>query len=310
MVAAAAAPSLASTMFDTVLVGVDGRQGGHDAIALARLLAAPAAAVTFSHVYDLPTAGGRAAAVALPLELEAAERLLRREAMQAPLLAEAAAVRDSSVGRGLHRLAEQRRAELLVVGSCHRGMFGRVLLGDDTSGALNGAPCAVAIAPHGYAASGSHRLERIGVGYDLSPESASALQVARALAAHHRSKIKALSVVSLQSIPYGEAVPEQWPSIAGQLVADERHRLSKLEGVEGDATYGDPSEELAALSADLDLLVVGSRGYGPVGRLFNGSTSNYLGRRSRCPLLVLPRGAARPRLPSDSDPKVAAAPRA
>ncbi|MBV9050347.1 MAG: universal stress protein [Solirubrobacterales bacterium] len=280
-------------MFEKLLVGVDGRQGGHDAIALARLLAAPGAAVTFGHVYDLPTAVGRAAALALPSEVEAAEQLLDREAALADLLAEPAAIQDSSVGRGLHRLAEQRGAELLVVGSCHRGMLGRVFLGDDTSRALNGAPCAVAIAPRGYAVSGSHPFERIGVGCDVSPETVTALQVARALGARHGSTIRALSVVSLQSIPYGELIPEQWPKIAGPMLLDELHRLSRLEGVEGDATYGDPGEELAAFSAELDLLVVGSRSYGRIGRLFRGSTSNYLTRRSRCPLLVLPRSASR-----------------
>jgi hypothetical protein len=36
-------------------------------------------------------------------------------------------------------------------------------------------------------------------------------------------------------------------------------------------------------------LVVGSRGYGPVGRLIHGSTSQQLARTARCPLLVLAR---------------------
>jgi len=44
-------------------------------------------------------------------------------------------------------------------------------------------------------------------------------------------------------------------------------------------------------SASVDLLVVGSRGYGPLGRLVHGSTSHRLARLARCPLLVLPRAA-------------------
>ena len=44
----------------------------------------------------------------------------------------------------------------------------------------------------------------------------------------------------------------------------------------------------------LDLLVVGSRNYGPVKRLVLGSTSNYLARHARGPLLVLPRVATSP----------------
>ena len=43
------------------------------------------------------------------------------------------------------------------------------------------------------------------------------------------------------------------------------------------------------MSGSLDLLVVGSRGYGPIGRLVHGSTSRELTLRAQCPLLVLTR---------------------
>jgi nucleotide-binding universal stress UspA family protein len=64
------------------------------------------------------------------------------------------------------------------VGSSRRGLLGRVLMGDDMRGALNGAPCAIAIAPTDY----SHEpvaMREIGVGYDGSPESRHALDLAR-----------------------------------------------------------------------------------------------------------------------------------
>ena len=54
---------------------------------------------------------------------------------------------------------------------------------------------------------------------------------------------------------------------------------------------GTPWKELASRSADLDLLVVGARGYGPVRRLLLGSTSAKLARHAACPLLVAPRDA-------------------
>ncbi|MGP0033171.1 MAG: universal stress protein [Solirubrobacteraceae bacterium] len=44
-------------------------------------------------------------------------------------------------------------------------------------------------------------------------------------------------------------------------------------------------------SASLDLLILGSRSYGPLGRLVHGSTSQQLARTARCPLLVLTRAA-------------------
>ena len=46
-------------------------------------------------------------------------------------------------------------------------------------------------------------------------------------------------------------------------------------------------EELGVYSASLDLQSVGSRGYGPIGRLIHGSTSQQLARTARCPFLVL-----------------------
>ena len=51
------------------------------------------------------------------------------------------------VGRGLHELAEEQRADLLVVGSTRHAVIGRVLMGDDCRAALDGAPCALGVAP-------------------------------------------------------------------------------------------------------------------------------------------------------------------
>jgi nucleotide-binding universal stress UspA family protein len=55
--------------------------------------------------------------------------------------------------------------------------------------------------------------------------------------------------------------------------------------------YGLTGEELAAFGDQVDILVVGSRGYGPIRRLVLGSTAAHLERHARCSLLVLPRSA-------------------
>jgi nucleotide-binding universal stress UspA family protein len=75
------------------------------------------------------------------------------------------------------------------------------------------------------------------------------------------------------------------------MLAEAKARLGALEGVEGRAVYGLVGEELAAFGDSVDLLVVGSRNYGPVLRLVLGSTSDFLERHARCSLLVLPRGS-------------------
>jgi len=53
---------------------------------------------------------------------------------------------------------------------------------------------------------------------------------------------------------------------------------------------GIPTQALARFGEEVDLLVVGSRGFGPARRMLFGSTSEYLVRHIRCPLLIVRRG--------------------
>jgi nucleotide-binding universal stress UspA family protein len=162
-----------------------------------------------------------------------------------------------------------------------------VLIGDDTSAALNGASCSIAVAPTNYSLR-PHAMREIGVGYDGSPESAHALSVARMLAGASGAKLSALEAVSIPSDAFlGPGAVDN----SRRLLEDAHARIAALGDVEPRAAYGQPAEELALYSASLDLLIVGSRGYGPIGRLVHGSTSHQLARSARCPLLVLTRTA-------------------
>jgi nucleotide-binding universal stress UspA family protein len=275
-------------MFENVIVGVDGYQGGRDAIALARQLVAPNARLTLAHVYGGHTIGGRASAMAVPFELEAGEQVLARTLRETELDAETELVFGESVGRGLHELADRLHADLLVVGSTHRALLGRVLAGDDARAALNGAPCGVAVASRGYAQS-PRQLLRLGVGYDDSPESVRALAAARALAERYDSRIQALWVVTLPTVQEEAPLPAGWDETIGRLEQEYSARLSELGDVEGHVASGAPREELVQFAKDIDLLIVGSRSYGPWGRLVHGSVSGYLLGHASCSLLVLPR---------------------
>jgi len=275
-------------VFENVIVGVDGRPGGRDAIALAKQLAAPDTRIALAHVYGSDGMLGRGGGLALAAERESSTQMLQREREAGSLDADLVMAMGPAVGRALHDLAGGQHADLLVVGTCHRGLLGRVLAGNDALATLNGAPCAVAIAPSGYEHHVSE-LQTVGVGEDASSESAMALQAARELADRHGAEVRALSVVSLQSVPSDSSGPADCADTTERLLGEERSRLESIPGIAGDAVYGDPSDELARLSESVDLLVVGSRGHGPFGRLMNGSSSNYLARRVHCPLLVLPR---------------------
>ena len=281
-------------MYKSVLVGVDFRQSGRDAIALARTLTDPQGSMTLVHVYPgrfMPTHA--VTPERLDEERARGERRLETERSEMGVEAELVLTQGPTPGQGLHEQAEQRAADLLVLGSCHRGTVGRAMLGDDTRGALNGAPCAIAIAPTGYAEQ-PQRLAKIGVGYNGSPESKVALQAAKDLAASTGAEIVAFHLVTLPAYAYG-AVGAAVLANLDVAVEEAEKEVHALEGVEGRAQYGLASD-LADLAADVDLMVVGSRGYGPWGRLVHGSTSNRLARHIRAPLLVVPRGA-----PSEED---------
>ncbi|HEX8975468.1 MAG TPA: universal stress protein [Solirubrobacteraceae bacterium] len=279
-------------MFKNVLVGVDAHEGGRDAVALGRRLLADGGELTLAYVYagDARTWRGSNATYDA-VEAERARELLEQASREAGVQGTPRWIGAPSVGHGLHVLAEDVGADLLVVGSTRRGLLGRVHLADDTRAALNGAPCPVAVAPAGYK---DHpvAMREIGVGYDGSPESEHALSVARALAAELHCEISALEAVSVPTyLAHGRSAPDGTPIT--ELVSESRDRIAALGGVTPHAVYGDPAEELALYSASLDVLVIGSRSYGPIGRLLHGSTAHRLARSARCPLLILTKAAGR-----------------
>jgi nucleotide-binding universal stress UspA family protein len=275
-----------STRFTNVLVGVDGSAAGRDAIALGAMLRSPHGSLTLAHVSTYGAAH-------LRLDAKSARDMLERERAQARIVAEVRDIASPSVGRGLHQLAEQYAADLLVVGSSSRGMLGRVLSGDDMRASLNGASCAVAVAPHGYAQS-TASIKAVGVGYNGTPEAEAALAVARGLAARYGATVRALTVVNPipGAIGYSEAFDPGWSMAIEVVGRTANERLELLDGVDGGVAVGVPSEALAAFGAEVDLLVVGSRSYGPVRRMMLGSTSVRLAHGTLCPLLVLPRPVA------------------
>lgn len=278
-------------MFKNALVGVDGKPNGRDAVALASQLTDPDGKLTLAHIHTGELHPSHAVTPGVVREeREASEKLLEAERATAGITAELISIVAVSPGRGLHLQAEEQGADLLVVGSSSRGALGRAMLGDDTRAALNGAPCAVAIAPLGYAEH-PDPIAKVGVAYNGSPESKSALALARDLAAPSGATIHALEVVPIMTYAYSGMVPTAIGDSVEVMIEEANARLKELPDVQGRAVYGLIGEELAAFGDELDVLVVGSRGYGPVKRLMLGSTSEYLERHARCSLVVIPRVA-------------------
>jgi nucleotide-binding universal stress UspA family protein len=284
-------------MFKNVIVGVDGTQNGCDAIALASRLLAGDGELTLAHVYEAPRL--RAAAEGMEDDPRLVrEQFLARERALAHVDAQILTVMAPTPGHGLHVLAEQRDADLLVVGSCSRSAAGQAMLGNNTRAALNGAPCAVAIAARGYAE--RKPIARVGVAYNRSRESEGALAMAHAIALSHRSSIHLLQVVPVMERAGDVAACASLDDDVQSLLQRAEDHMSSLPSAEGRAVYGLIGEELAEFGRKLDLLLVGSRGYGPIGRVMLGNTTNFLERRGGCSLLVLTRS---PAFPADARPR-------
>jgi nucleotide-binding universal stress UspA family protein len=90
---------------------------------------------------------------------------------------------------------------------------------------------------------------------------------------------------------------KDWVDVEGQHRIEAERELRRVVAalddgvtVEVDAFVGDPAEVIVELSKGLDLLVCGSRGYGPARAVLLGSVSRRVTAEAQCPVIVLPRG--------------------
>ena len=244
-------------MFDNVVVGIDTYEAGRDALELAKQLVPPDGDMLLVFVQVVMRAPG--SDTDPQWQLDERRRALERLASvrdDANADAQLLTVQAGSVARGLHE-AVRRHGDLLVIGVSRRDEFERTFVGDDTRQVLQGAPCAVAVAPTGYATR-LPSLDTIGVGYDGSPASEQALTVAGKLARERGAELSASEAVA-----------------------------AELRGVKPHVASGDAAQALARYAASIDLLVVGSHEHRLRDRFSSGSTSQRLADSVACPLLVL-----------------------
>ena len=201
-------------------------------------------------------------------------------------------VASSSPARALHDTAEREGADLIVIGSTHRGAAGRVLLGSVGERLLHGGPCAVAIAPRGYRQGEHFGFGLIGVAYDGGPEAEHAVAQAGGIAAATGAGVRLIGVLPPASAGSGSAREDQLRSELSERI-ESASRAIREQGVEAEVVVreGEPVDVLSDQGVELDLLVLGSRGYGPLKRTLLGGVSSRVMDTSPCPVLVVPRGA-------------------
>ncbi len=295
-----------------VIVGFDAHEESDDALVLAEALAKVMDAEL--HVATVLPRGGipfeaaiTGGSVSEQLDqglYESAERRLGHDNfIRASLDGE---LGGRSAARALYEYAAEQRADLIAVGSSHRGKLGRLLPGSVGESLLRGAPCAVAVAPRGFAKRDHTDFSLIGIAYDGSEEANLALKEAKLLA---RALDGELRVITVNPVVPRSVLPvltrfELNAESMESLFADQRRfyrraldtavaKLGDESTVEARFEEGDPAVVLAEQGIELDLLVMGSRGYGPVRSALLGGISSAVMRSAPCPVLITPRGLER-----------------
>lgn len=290
-------------MAGTIVIGFDGSDCGEDALALGLVLcratgASPVVAVVYPEQY--PIGVGRVDAEWVAYLEERAEELLQRarRVLGDGVAADYRTVSAASESRGLHELAEREQAEVVVIGSTHRGPLGRTYPGSTGDRLLQGSAWPVAVAPRGLREDPPPALRTVAVAFLDTPEAHEALDFAAALAQRSDARLRLLSVLPSRAEVFAPVVGRDaeaaFASRAREVFqAALDHALAGLGGrveATGELLEGDVVDALATLDRrDADLLVCGSRGYGPIRRVLLGGVSSRLLRRAACPLLVVPR---------------------
>jgi nucleotide-binding universal stress UspA family protein len=300
------APTAKEHPVSTILIGVDDTERSADAIAFGgRLAEATGAHAVIAHAYAYSDAHGRANPAHRNELREQALAIVREQrARLAKLPDDRVTIRitaDPSPAKALHHLAHAEKAALLVVGSSHTGRAGRVLPGSTGERLMHGAPCSIAVVPTDHRGHANEPIERIGVAYNDSEESRAAVSAAAALARAFGAELEVISIVSPESyttpMMVGVAVEDLRPEIERQVQETLDKVIAELpEGItaRGIRMTGDAEELLAAQSEKLDLLVMGSRGYGPLRAVLVGGLSGRMLREAQCPVIVVPRGIEAP----------------
>jgi nucleotide-binding universal stress UspA family protein len=207
---------------------------------------------------------------------------------------------DNSVPRALHRVVGDEHRDLLVVGSSRHAPAGHVRIGKRTRQLLCHFECALAIAPRGLHEHSDFSVKRIGVGYDGGPESRAALAWAASVAVGAGAEVCVRAVVDdrMPTVGWGdvwiEDVARDWVAVVNEekdSLRREAQATAEQAGLRVDAegVTGRPADALLELSAEVDLLVIGSRRWGPVKRVLLGSTGEALMHDASCAVVAVPR---------------------
>jgi nucleotide-binding universal stress UspA family protein len=212
-------------------------------------------------------------------------------------------------GEELAAAAREQGADLVVLGSTHRGPLGRFVPGTTMEHLLSGAPIAVAVAPPHFAGRADEDAEWqpldgdgedtgmrvIGVGYDGSPGARGALEYATGLARRNGAALRVYTVVR-KAVPIAPDAPmTPSPSAPSELESRRAELHEAVAGLPGEVRaqpvllrgFAVP-ELVKACGLGVDLLVLGTHVRGHVGRLLHKNVAGEVVLEASCPVLICP----------------------
>lgn len=287
----------------TIVVGHDGSDSGDDAALLAAQLSGSTGeplVVVAVYPEENPIGMGRVDAEWVAALREHAGEVsagARRFLDERGVTAEYRVVGSHSAAHGLDDIAEETGASMIVVGSARKGARRHISPGSTGDRLLHGAICPVAVAPRGHRERPVEaRVTRVGVAYVDAPEAREALKVATRLVEATSATLTLYTVVAPRAEIFapvtGRDAEEAFLGAvreAARAALDEALASLPFEAAD-ELLEGDVVDELAALDDhECDVLVCGSRGYGPVRRVLLGGVARKLIRRAACPVVVVPR---------------------
>ncbi|WP_283139418.1 universal stress protein [Rhizohabitans arisaemae] len=279
-----------------ILVGYEPDARGHDALALAAVMARTVGAeVTVASVHSAqwptPSKGRVDAEWQLYLRenaqrsVDEAAGLLSTAGLPHPVAKALGAHRGS--GRGLVELAGRIGADLVVIGSAPRGRRRRISVGSTADQLLHASPVPVALAPRGYAGTAPESLERLTVAYRRDARSDAAVVLAGAAAERYGLRLRLLTLLVRERASWRgrTQLMSEWHA---RCDSDLR-AVVPSEQTECEVAHGsDVGRALGSVDwLPGELLVCASSGRGPIRKVFIGDVSSKILRSAPCPVLIL-----------------------
>lgn len=228
-----------------------------------------------------------------------ARAALEEQALRSGVHPASVEVREESAPKAIVQRATEVGADLIVIGPARPRRFGGPILGNTADRLLSSAPIPVLVLHHATPLD----LRRVVVPVDLADPARGALDQgliwAASLAPHGPEGAAAAEVRVLYVIPrkYQDS-----DSTFSRLVVDPQLQLEIEDAqervgstaavvVRADTVWGDaPADDIVRYTAShrTDLLVLGTHGYGAVGRALIGSVTSRVVRAASCPMLLIP----------------------